>query len=86
MNYSANGNIVRKPDAGFYNSGSSTKEMYYLYNDIQGSLVAVANASGAIIRRFSYDPWGRRRNSDNYSDTASPPIRFSHAVTPDTNI
>ena len=51
--------------------GSLVKEIYYLYRDHLGSLIAVENQSGTMYSEFSYDPWGRRRNPDDWSDYAN---------------
>jgi RHS repeat-associated protein len=40
----------------------------YFHVDHLGSLEAVTDATGAVLQRFSYDPWGRRRNL-NGTDT-----------------
>jgi RHS repeat-associated protein len=50
------------------NSSTGTRDMYYLYNDYQGSLISVANGNGAKITEFAYDPWGRRRTPDDWNN------------------
>ncbi|WP_298304229.1 RHS repeat-associated core domain-containing protein [Flavobacterium sp.] len=35
-----------------------TGGLFYLHRDYQGSIVAVSNATGAIIEKRQYDPWG----------------------------
>ncbi|WP_431286657.1 RHS repeat domain-containing protein [Roseateles chitinivorans] len=42
----------------------------YFLNDHLGSLVAVADESGNLFNRLSYDPWGRRRGVDGADDAA----------------
>lgn len=37
------------------------------YYDAQGSLIALVNASGNVVRRFAYDPWGRRVDPDDWT-------------------
>jgi len=36
--------------------------LLYTYTDNQGSLIALANDSGALVERYAYDPWGQRRD------------------------
>ena len=43
-------------------------EFYYSYADYQGSLLALTNESGRVVERYAYDPWGRRRNPDNWKE------------------
>ena len=38
--------------------------MNYLHYDHMGSVVAVTNASGAVVERRSFDPWGRVRQTN----------------------
>lgn len=43
--------------------------LYYGYVDYQGSLMALANSTGIIRNgKFAYDPWGKRRNPENWSE------------------
>ena len=39
--------------------------MYYTLKDHQGSLAATVH--GSTVERLSYDPWGRRRNTTDFS-------------------
>jgi len=41
--------------------------MHYVLKDHQGSLTGLANASGQLSERYSYDAFGRRRNAQNWS-------------------
>jgi len=41
--------------------------LLYTYNDNQGSLLALTDESGNVIRRYAYDPWGVRRNPDDWT-------------------
>ena len=40
--------------------------MLYTYSDALGSLIALTNESGKLIERYAYDPWGQRRNPDQW--------------------
>ena len=47
---------------------SSTETMYYVHKDYLGSITAITDASGNLVESLSYDPWGRRRNPDDWTD------------------
>ncbi|MDD3405615.1 MAG: hypothetical protein PHH23_05070 [Paludibacteraceae bacterium] len=49
-------------------TGSWTNSLYYGYHDFQGSLLALANANGGVFERYAYDPWGKRRNPNNWGE------------------
>lgn len=70
---------VYKPDGTIqkihYLSGGSmmlqqgaAKSLYYGYHDYQGSLIAWTNQSGTVVERRAYDPWGRHRNPQNWTE------------------
>jgi hypothetical protein len=40
---------------------------YYAHTDYQGSLTALSLPDGTVAERYAYDPWGKRRNPDNWS-------------------
>jgi len=42
--------------------------LYYGYHDYQGSLIAWTNQSGTVVERRAYDPWGRHRNPQNWTE------------------
>jgi RHS repeat-associated protein len=44
--------------------------IHYPHVDNQGSVTAISNGTGAVVERFSYDVWGKRRNLDG-SDAVS---------------
>lgn len=44
-----------------YSTGTGTVDNY-LHHDHLGSVVAMTNSAGAVVERFSFDPWGKRRN------------------------
>jgi len=41
--------------------------LYYSYSDSQGSLIALVHDGGNVIQRFTYDPWGARRDPNNWT-------------------
>ena len=52
-----------------YNNGSlASRATYYLQTDYQGSIIAAYNSNGSLYKRFAYDPWGRRRAGDNWTN------------------
>jgi hypothetical protein len=46
------------------NGSLGTGVRKYFYKDHLGSVVAITNASGVIVQRLAFDPWGARRNMD----------------------
>jgi len=46
-------------------------KFYYSYADYQGSLIALTDKDGNLIERYAYDPWGARRNPDNWAEKDS---------------
>jgi len=51
------------------NNGKDT--LLYGYSDYQGSLTAMIGDSGIVIERYAYDPWGQRRNPENWTQVDS---------------
>ena len=52
-----------------YNGSTLTsRATYYLQTDYQGSIIAAYNSNGTLYKRFAYDPWGRRRAGDNWTN------------------
>ncbi|MDD3321631.1 MAG: hypothetical protein PHS59_09325 [Paludibacter sp.] len=77
----ANGN-VRKihylSGAIFIQETNQPDKFYYTYADYQGSLIALTDESGIILKdgeveigRFAYDPWGARRNPTDWTQKDS---------------
>jgi RHS repeat-associated protein len=52
---------------------NGVETLYYGYADNQGSLVALTDASGNVVEKYAYDPWGARRNPNDLTqkDTRS---------------
>jgi RHS repeat-associated protein len=42
--------------------------LLYMYADNQGSLIALTDESGNVVQRYAYDPWGARRNPDDWKE------------------
>ncbi|MEA4976406.1 MAG: RHS repeat-associated core domain-containing protein [Paludibacter sp.] len=46
---------------------NGVETLYYGYADYQGNLIALANEAGAVVERYAYDPWGKRRNPADWT-------------------
>lgn len=64
---SANGQTF----AEYVTRSDGTKQMNYWHQDKLGSLAAVTDATGAVVERLSYEPFGKRRFSNGSSDPAN---------------
>ncbi len=53
---------------GIYMLEGGYQEYYYIHKDYLGSLTAISDAAGNLVESLSYDPWGRRRNPNNWND------------------
>jgi RHS repeat-associated protein len=47
-------------------NSTNIETMNYVYTDHLGSIISVTNTNGTVIARQNFDPWGRRRNVQNY--------------------
>jgi RHS repeat-associated protein len=45
----------------------ASETMYLAETDHLGSLIGLKNTAGVYVERYSYDPWGRRRNPSDWS-------------------
>lgn len=54
---------------------ATSETVYYTYTDHLGSITAVTNTAGTVISEQNFDPWGRRRNTNNwtYTSISNPP-------------
>jgi len=50
--------VVRESSVDTYN---------YVYTDHLGSILTVTNSSGTVIAEQNFDPWGRKRNTTNWT-------------------
>jgi len=50
---------------------NGVETLYYGYADNQGSLIALTDASGNIVEKYAYDPWGARRNPNDWTQNDS---------------
>ena len=49
-------------------SGGSTSTMYYVHHNYSDSITAFNDESGKLVETLSFDPWGRRRSADDWTD------------------
>lgn len=47
-----------------FSTASNTIKLNYFHRDNLGSVVMVTNDTGAVLSRYSFDAWGKRRNGD----------------------
>ncbi len=70
--------------AALYIEQEGAGKLYYAYTDYLGSLVALTNEDGSIAtlngtqQRLAFDPWGNRRNPNNWSELITKP---THLIT-----
>jgi RHS repeat-associated protein len=50
---------------------NGVETLYYGYSDYQGSLIALTDENGTVVERYAYDPWGARRNPDDWTQKDS---------------
>ena len=63
LNYLSGGAVM------INNNGVAT--LYYGYTDNQGSLIALTDASGNVVEKYAYDPWGARRDTADWRNKDS---------------
>jgi len=65
-----NGN-VRKihylSGAIYIDNSNANDSLYFVYTDYQGSVIALTDEVGNVERRYAYDPWGARRNNEDWT-------------------
>ncbi|MCK9453426.1 MAG: RHS repeat-associated core domain-containing protein [Bacteroidales bacterium] len=58
-----------------------SEQLYYVLKDHLGSITGITDVSGNILEDLSYDPWGRRRNANDWTDYNVSPTRFDRGYT-----
>jgi len=58
-------------------AGQKPTATRYFHQDHLGSIAAIADEGGQLIERLAYDPWGKRRHVDGYSDPTDSLIGWS---------
>jgi RHS repeat-associated protein len=54
-------------DAAYIQNTNGGDSLLFTYTDYLGSLTALTDYDGNVVERYAYDPWGRRRNPNNWS-------------------
>ena len=57
--------------AAIYVQNNGKDSLMYAYTDNQGSLAALTDESGNVVERYAFDPWGARRNPDDWTQKDS---------------
>jgi RHS repeat-associated protein len=60
---------------------SGTLQTRYLHRDHLGSVVALTDSTGAVVERYSYDPWGKRRDPVTWVTPAPGTFSFDPTYT-----
>ena len=54
--------------------------VYYYVLNVQGDVVGLLNASGAIAVEYTYDPWGKLLNINTHGSTPTMDVQYSTAA------
>jgi len=49
---------------------NGTDTYYYTYTDHLGSILTATNSAGTVVAEQNFDPWGRKRNTTNWTYTS----------------
>jgi RHS repeat-associated protein len=60
--------------AAIFVEENSTARLYYAYTDYLGSLTALTDKNGNIVERQAFDPWGNRRNPNDWTSLVTTPV------------
>ena len=52
--------------------GGGRRATFYPHHDHLGSIVALTDGAGKLVKRFAFDAFGKRRNASNWSDAPDP--------------
>jgi len=61
---------ILAPDAGLvaiYEITNGKGSLYYIHKDYLGSIQCISNEQGQAVEHLSFDPWGNRRNPNDWS-------------------
>ncbi|MBA7577639.1 hypothetical protein ES708_19492 [subsurface metagenome] len=68
--------------AAIYEKTGTSEQMYYIHGDHLGSPSVITDEAGAVVARYSFDPWGRQRNPYDWNDNLTiTPLKFSRGFT-----
>jgi hypothetical protein len=57
--------------AAIYIETDGVGKLYHAYTDYLGSLAVLTDENGVIEEQYAFDPWGNRRDPDDWSQTDS---------------
>jgi len=60
---------------------NNTETMHYVHTDYLGSYTYITDEDGQLAEVLSYDPWGRRRNTYDWTDYNVPSTLFDRGYT-----
>ncbi len=49
-------------------NGSKSEELFYIHTDHLGSIQTITDNQANVVATFSYDPWGKLREADNWNN------------------
>ena len=55
------------PGGAIFIQNNGKDSLLYAYSDYQGSLIALTTESGTVLEKYAYDPWGKRRDPNNWT-------------------
>jgi RHS repeat-associated protein len=70
-----------QPWVQFNGAGTTTAEASYLYANYQGSVIALANQSGAVTELYKYGPYGEPKNEANQDSWTGSRFRYTGQTT-----
>jgi RHS repeat-associated protein len=70
-----------QPWVQFTGAGTTTAEAQYLYANYQGSVIALANQSGAVTELYKYGPYGEPKNEANQDSWTGSRFRYTGQTT-----
>jgi RHS repeat-associated protein len=70
-----------QPWVQFTGAGTTTAEAQYLYANYQGSVIALANQSGAVTETYKYGPYGEPKNEANQDSWTGSRFRYTGQTT-----
>ncbi len=53
---------------------NSADTYYYTYTDHLGSILTATNSAGTVVAEQNFDPWGRKRNTTNWTYASVPSV------------
>jgi RHS repeat-associated protein len=60
--------------SAIYVEDEGNGQLYYAYTDYLGSLTALSDVDGEVVERQAFDPWGNRRDPDDWASLITTPV------------